>query len=594
MQHQIHPINVRQGSPFLAFFVYQLLFILLLSSCARQGAPTGGPKDIKPPGIDTMASTPNFSTRFDRKRIELKFDEWVVLSDVASQIVVSPPLAKRPEVVLKGKTVVVNFDKSEIFRPNTTYTINFGTAVKDLHEKNPAKDLRFVFSTGDFIDSLFFSGVLVDAFSGEPVENASVLLYENPADSAVRKERPYYFSRTNKAGQYEFKNLRSSAYRLVAIEDADQNLKWDGENEHIAFRDSALLVQDSMKGPVNLKLFKNQPKFRLSGQNLNRYGLAKLGFNTALNNYAIQTIAPKELIVWAEKTPDSLMLWYDLPTQDTAWTLLFSRGKIPGQDSSSQSSPSEWDTIQVKKLSRLEFLENHHIAFGDIPLPSAPSAARGKSKGGTPKPQPAKTMVQAFALPAVLPFNFPVAAFDTSRWMLMLDSNRISDFNVEPDSASPRRISLSVQWKQGKTYMLMLLPGALTDFWGKSNTDTLVRHFNVLAEKQLGTLTLTVEKIQPGTSYVVQLLNGTAFQEEKFFVAETNTQKLIFKHLPVAAYTARLLEDTNRNGRWDTGDFDAHRQPERVFIKKLDALRANWELELTFSTESVNDRKKKQ
>lgn len=586
-----HQSKCSGGSPCLF-----ILFFVFLAACARQGAPAGGPKDMKPPSIDTLASTPNFSTRFDRKRIELKFDEWVVLSEAATQVVVSPPMAKRPEVVLKGKTVVVNFDKNEVLRPNTTYTINFGTAVKDLHEGNPAKDLRFVFSTGDFIDSLQFNGVVTDAFTGDPVENVSVMLYENFADSAVRKERPYYFSRTDKTGQYEFKNLRSGTFRVVAIEDGDQNLKWDGENERIAFRDSALLVNDSLQGTVNLKLFKNSPKFRLVGQNANRYGLVKLGFNRPLNSFETRTIAPEGLISWLEKTPDSLLFWYDLPTVDTAWMLLFSSPELRNQDSSFQSS-SRFDTIEIKKLLRSEFLKNHRIAFGDLVLPPSGNTARGKSTGTPPKPltpQTIKTIVQSPTKPANLPFNFPIAAFDTSRWLLTVDTIRSTAFSVMPDSASPRRLSFALDWKKGKTYTIQLLPGALTDFWGTPNADTLSRMFNVLSDKQIGTLSLTLEKIAPGKNYALQLLNGNALEEERLFTAETDSMKFVFKHLQVATYTARLVEDLNGNGRWDTGDFKAKRQPELIFTKKLDPLRANWDLELRFSTEMTNEKKRKQ
>jgi len=228
------------------------LLALALVSCARQGAPTGGPKDTTPPSVDTLYSTRNYSTRFKPSKIELRFDEWVTLSDAANQIVVSPPLAKRPEVILRGKTVTLAFDPSEQLRDSATYTINFGTAVKDLHEGNSAKDLRFVFSTGDLIDSLRVSGRVADALSGEPVENISVMLYDIAADSVVRKSRPYYFSRTDKSGRFDIRNVKAGRFKVAAIEDADQNLRWDGENEKIAFLDTLLSVQDSAQNIVSL------------------------------------------------------------------------------------------------------------------------------------------------------------------------------------------------------------------------------------------------------------------------------------------------------------------------------------------------------
>lgn len=97
---------------------------------------------------------------------------------------------------------------------------------------------------------------------------------------------------------------------------------------------------------------------------------------------------------------------------------------------------------------------------------------------------------------------------------------------------------------------------------------------------------MTVENLRPGTPYVLQLLNGANLEEERRFVAEMDTKNLIFKDLQVAGYSARLVEDLNGNGRWDTGRFNEKRQPEQVFNKKIDPLRANWELKVTFAIES--------
>lgn len=567
-----------------------LFGLLVLVSCARQGVPSGGPKDTQPPQVDTVASTPNFSTRFDQKRIELKFDEWVVLSDVLTQVVVSPPLAKRPEVVLKGKTVVLTFDKAEVLYPNTTYTVNFGNSVKDLHEGNAAKDLRFVFSTGDFIDSLTFKGILTDAYTGEPVENISVLLYENFADSAVRKERPYYFSRTDKSGLYTFQNLRAGRYRVVALEDSDQNLRWDGELERIGFRDSALVVNDSLGGTVNFKLFKNHPKFLLVGLNATRFGLVKVGFNTPVDAFEIQTLAPAGLITLVEKTPDSLLVWYDLP-QDTAWNLLFTSPELRARNEESAIGGlirSEFDTISVKKLSRADFLTSHRLDFGDV---AAPAPTRGRGQPVPAKAPSVKTIVQTASRPVHLGFNYPISNFDTARWIITVDSNRLVEFQVRPDSLSPRRLHCSADWKEGKTYKFTFLPGALTDFWGATNPDTLLRIFNVVTGKQLGTLSMTLENLRPGTPYLLQLLNGANLEEERRFVAEMENKTLVFKDLQVAGYSGRLVEDLNGNGRWDTGRFNEKRQSEQVFNKKFDPLRANWELKVTFPIESGQKQK---
>ncbi|HAD12220.1 MAG TPA: hypothetical protein DCF33_07250, partial [Saprospirales bacterium] len=440
------------------------LLFLALASCARQGAPAGGPKDTRPPEVDSLRSSPNRSTRFEKRKIELLFDEWVVLSDVATQIVVSPPLAKKPEVVLNGRKVVLTFEKNEVLRPNTTYTINFGNSVKDLHEGNPAKDLRYVFSTGDFIDSLGFKGQITDAFSGEPVENVAVLLHENLSDTAIRKERPYYFTRTDKTGQYSFENLRSGTFQIVAVEDADQNLKWSGENEKIAFLDQSVAVSDSLKGPIALRLFKDKPAFRLQNQQTGRYGFVRLVFNTSADSAQINFQWPSGTKVLQERAPDSLTVWYDLPS-DTSWNILIAHPEWMKLDSASGLNMPYTDTVRIKKLSRSDFMEKHRLGFGDEAVaPVAPTSGKGRLQGpaSAAKPvvrQPAKTIIQLHTQPAELPFNYPVIAVDTSKWQLMLDTVPISNFTVSMDSLTPGKVWLTTEWKQGKAYSLSLLPG---------------------------------------------------------------------------------------------------------------------------------------
>jgi hypothetical protein len=534
-----------------------------LYACARQGAPTGGPKDTTPPTVVSPGSTPNYATRFHEKRIELKFDEWITLSEAAAQVMVSPPLVKRPEVTLNGKTVVVKFDKTEQFRENTTYTINFGTAVKDLHEGNPAKDLRFVFSTGDYIDSLRSTGKVVDAFSGEPIDNIAVMLYDMLADSVVRKERPYYFSRTDKSGTFEVLNIKAGRYKAVAVEDLDQNLRWDGENERIGCLDAALLVRDSMRGSLLFRLFKNRPQFRLGEKNTGTFGVVRLKCNTTTDSAVVRPEPVAGLKLLLEKAQDSIQVWYDID-QPTAWKLLVNN-----------------DTVPVKPLSKDEFLLKHSLRLAS----DAPAATLGrKAPQNIPIPVPTiTTMTQNPQKPAVFQFNYPVVSTDSTLWMLLVDSVRVLNFSLKTDSTAPRKIALQHAWLPGKTYLLEMRPGAVTDFWGQTNTDTLRRNLAVPTDKQLGGLRLKMEDLRPNQAYVVQLLDGVVPVEERQWVAEDPAFTLVFNRLNLATYTVRLLEDLNNNGRWDTGDYWSHRQPEKTVSKKLEPLRANWEVEATIS-----------
>ncbi|MBL7798114.1 MAG: Ig-like domain-containing protein [Saprospiraceae bacterium] len=546
--------------------------MLALVACARPVTPEGGPKDTAPPQVVQEKSTPNNTTRFSGRSFELTFDEWVTLQEVGTQVLVSPPLAKRPEVTLKGRTVRFQLDKDETLRPNTTYTINFGTAVKDLHEGNPAKDLRFVFSTGDFLDSLTVAGSVVDAFSGEPLENISVMLYDKMDDSIVQQERPYYFARTDKGGQFQIPNVRPGGFKGVAIDDADQNLKWNGE-ERIGFPDSALVVSDSLPNTLAFRLFKPVPPLRMLTPNAGQYGLIRLGFSGPPDSVALRPGLPG--LRWLrEQEQDTLLVWYDNP-DSTAWSLFV------GQK----------DTVPVRALSRSALLQQNRPYFGDERLPRAgDTKGRGRLSGAAPDapapgalPPPRVVNVQS-GKPVRIPFSGPVTTVDTTRCLFKVDSLDSREFALVADSSGPRVLRLERNWVSGQRCMLTLLPGAITDFWGMTNTDTLRRVFTLPAEKQLGSLNLTLENLNPGTSYILRLMNGNALEEARFFTADTTTTaRLVFANLTPVAYSLELIEDVNGNRRWDTGDYYARRRPEQVLLKKLEQLRANWEVEVTMN-----------
>ncbi|MBK8554493.1 MAG: Ig-like domain-containing protein [Lewinellaceae bacterium] len=553
--------------------VYTALFFALMCwACARPGNPTGGPKDTTPPKVDTALSTRNFITRFNEKKIELSFDEWVVLKETAKQIVVSPPVAKRPEAKIKGKTVILQFDENEQFRPNTTYTINFGTAVRDLHEDNPATDLRFVFSTGDVIDSLQIQGFVADAYEGKPQENIAVMVYDNSSDSIILKDRPYYFSRTDKNGRFLLSNIRPGTFKVVAIEDADQNLKWSPPGERIAFADSLLVLRDSVLQVPTLRLFADRATPRLLNGNTKQYGNVVLSY-TAPPDGLMPRANLEGISLQSMPFGDSLLVWYTLSGDSLAWEMLVGS-----------------DTVRVPALSTRKFQENFQLRWAED-APAAPvNQKRNRNTVGAPTPStaaPARQVTQLPSKQAILSFNYPIAGIDTSLVRFVVDSTRITAFSFLADTLDPRVYTLSVNWKYEKSHRLELLPGAASSFYGLSNTDTLVQIYNVPPEKQLGSITLSVEELVTGMDYLFQLKNGAQILEERRFKATADQETLIFKGLPAQVFTAVLVEDSNGNGRWDSGNYFAHRQPEKVFIQKLEQLRANWELETSMHTSKV-------
>lgn len=564
--------------------IFVLALLTALFGCANPIAPEGGPKDLDPPKLKPEQSTRNFQTRFKKQDIVLAFDEWVELRDVFTQVIISPPLAKRPEIVRKKKTIQVLFDKDEVLRDSATYVINFGQAIRDITEGNVAP-IVFVFSTGDYIDSLSVEGQINDAWTGKPMDKTLFMLYENLADSVVRKERPFYFAMTDKEGKFKVNNVKSGTFKAVALNDLNLNYRFDSDAEQIGFLDSNLVLsgklitdtvavkldtlsQDSLQNDsltvgtdsfqvskprlpptpkVSLRLFAAEKPLFLRSKDATKYGQVKLTFNQPPTDAKLSFDSLGQVVV-LENDKDTLRLWYHHPVQDTVWRVFVQRD-------------TSMDTVLVKSGLRAGFLA------------AAKLTTAAKQTG-----QPVKLIP---GQPFRLPFNYPLASFDAANIRLLEDTMKtVVQPQLSFDSLSRRTLVVKYPWKQGIGYELQVLPGTVTAIFGLSNADSIEQKMTVGQAKDFGTLTLKVVQLDTAKAYVIHLVDKPDTPPMKIWkVADKSDFQVKLDLLPPATYTIELIEDLDRNGQWTTGSYDLHRQPERVIRKTLEELRANWELE---------------
>ncbi len=519
-----------------------LLLLLTLWQCANPISPTGGPRDEQPPRIDSTRSTPNMQTNFRPQEIELTFDEWVKLEQANQQVVISPPV-QGYEVSLKGKTVTVDLGDEDTLRTNVTYVIQFGEAVKDLTESNPAEDLRFVFSTGPYIDSLELSGQVLDAYTAEPVPQTLVMLYDNLADTVFRTTKPFYFGRTNEEGQFRISNLRPGQYKLTALEDADANYRFNQVAERIAFQAEPITISPDTSARISLRLFREELPLQVQEVDSSRWGLLKLTFNRP---------PTEELNLLTEETylptgrADSLILWHQVASR---WPLIIT------------ADTTLRDTLTVPAAPASRATAQEAIATFNIP-------------GESPlKHSPAK--------PLRIGFSRPITAVDTSLVSLLQDTlpDRLP-IRWEIDSTDQRILSVRRGLKENANYRLEFLPGAVTDYWGIASTDTLQRRWTTVDIKNFGNLQIRYTNADTSIQYHIRLLVKGQEPVATFNYEGQGSYSDEVKSLAPGDYQLEIIEDLNRNDRWDAGKYDTKRQPERVFIRTLETLRANWDLEV--------------
>lgn len=518
----------------------------LLWQCANPIPLTGGEKDETPPKVVKDGMLPaNLQTNFVKQDITFTFDEWVKLNDAINQIVVSPPLDNNPDVRLKNKELIFSFNDDEVLKEDATYTINFGEAIKDLTESNPA-EFTYVFSTGDVIDSLVVGGSVSDALTGEPMKDCLVMLYQNLSDTIVRKGKPYYFSKTDDSGRFKIENVKTGTFQVIALSDDEgQRYKFDSTTEGIGYLSGPVTVTDSTGQNIRLEVFKEEVPLKLVGDDQEEYGHAWFAFNREPYDVEISHEEKGQNLVY-DYRKDSIHIWYDTEeeflvylAQDTLWM----------------------DTVKVKSLPRSEFVEKAKLSLRN--------AHEGELKITKEKN-------------ISLQFNHPIASMDDMMLGLYADTTQTLVKGQLALDSTGFVVKVEHDWKLGAPYDLVLLPGAVTDKYGLQN-DTISLSYMVQAAEELGEILAEVSVLDSTQAYIISLETKSKKQIKRYLVEDKSSFSFSQKNMEPGEYVVEIILDRNKNGRWDTGSYDDKTYPEEKYTQTLEALRANWTVEVTIT-----------
>lgn len=572
-----------------------LSLLLIVGACAKQGYPTGGPVDRTPPQV-LQAQPPNGTTHFAAHEFTLRMDEYVTLKDADNNILVSPPLRQKPQYVLRGHNIVVRL--ADTLQDNTTYLFQFKGAIVDYNEGNALASYEYVFTTGDAIDSMTLRGRALDAFTLKPRKDAvSVLAYPAPmADSAVALGQPLYYTRCDTGGHFALNHLKPGRYHLIAIEDADRNLRL-GAGEAVAFLDTALVAvpmptpRDTAHADTahadstaHYGYLRPEPPVWQMFLSLETNEVQRIVKSALVTKGHLQLVAKQPLSGGCHLRhlmPDSALQLYTLRNSrgDTldAWT---SRGDI---DSLvvviADSATALCDTLTLQYRSQ---------AIKGVTLKDAHEKLGVKSRVAAHHPY-FDTLRVAFTNP-VFRCHADLRATVTD----LSDSTATScPVRLEATAHCPA-LSAAIDFlgSPGGKYSIALPAGLFTDIYGNTS-DSLTIATEYTLPENYGTLRLSLVAADSATAshthatpapslttlpLLVQLVNdkGDILRQHPCQGAQT----LVFPHLKAGKYSFRIIVDRNGDGSWTPGNYWQHRQPEEViyYHKTLD-LRENWEIE---------------
>lgn len=577
-----------------------LLTLAFFSSCASTGNPGGGPKDETPPKLIGSLPTEN-AINFDKKRVEISFDELISLKSPSSKVIVSPPQKQSPIIKGVGNKVVVLLSDSLI--PATTYTIDFTDAIVDFNEGNKFGDYAFSFSTGDHIDSMRISGNVIDASNLNPLSGIIIGTHTNPVDSSFRKLAFERITKSTKDGRFVLKGLPIGPATVYALDDKNRDYRFDQPGEAIAFTDSALVpwtepctrndtvwkdsttVDTILVRPITcykpdnvvLRYFKEEfGRQYLAKKERSPRNKINLIFGYKSTSLPTLTLVNKESKDWyiLEKNPtnDTLTYWITdtLVTQTDTLKLKLDYFKT---DSLNLLSP--WtDTLTL--ISRT-YKPKVSATKKDIPtvLPVIPPLSIKTSLQGTldiyskPRFEVEEPLLNIAKTPAQL--------------YMKKDTNWIkTPFRFYRDTLTIRDFVLEAKWQFDTEYKFEIDSASIKGVYGKVN-DQFSQTFKVRAEEEYSRLTVKVSGLQ-GIGFVELLDKSDKVVRRLPFdkgIAD-------FKYLAPGTYYLRAVEDTNGNFIWDSGNYAEKRQPENVFYDpKTLVLRANWDVEESWNVREL-------
>ena len=621
----------------------------VLVSCANIGRPSGGPRDETPPIY--VSSNPNpDQLNFNGSKITINFNEYIQLKDQNTKVVVSPAQKNMPIIRASGKSVSVEL--RDTLLPNTTYCIDFADAIQDNNESNPLDGFAFAFSTGDSIDSLQVSGIMLRADDLEPMQGIIVGIHENLNDSAFSTIPLTRIARTNDYGQFTIRNMKPGRYHLFGLKDMDGNYTFS-RNEDLAFLDE-IIIPSSHQRETTDTIFKFNGAMDTIFTQKNIVDTVIPGVHTVFtpndlllcmfneqysalylkkserpvdNKLHIKFSAPVDTLPdlrllkptatrpdWyrIERTPsnDSIFYWLTDSTLIKSDSVLVEARFLVSD--SLDNLVMTTDTINFffrHKVDKKKKTDKHKSDDKDKKIGDKIDSDGKISKAGdeSKKEKPASMFDSIptlsmkieqnidYGKPLPITFETPIDTIDLHAFhifekepddTLWRPSTRAKKL-VPFDSVSVMKYHFIYPFDAGSMYRIEIDSLSIYDCYGRPNKP-IKAELTVPSLEEYANLYMLVNVTD---SAFVELLDSN---DKVVLSATVKDGTAALENVRPGTYYARIILDANGNGKWDTGNYAQHLQPEEVyyFPNKI-LLRKNWDNEQTWNIyETAIDKQK--
>ena len=601
-----------------------LLFLgAFFSRCAHIMTPDGGPKDTIPPVIIAL-NPDNFTTNFKANKVYIEFNEYVQIKDQNKEMFTSPAMKKMPLVATRGKGIVITI--RDTLKENTTYAIDFGSAIRDNNEGNPLNAMRYVFSTGDKVDSLMCSGYTADSYKADSVSRTYIWFYIADSlpvtpdyDSTIFNRQPDVIARAQNNGIFIAQNLKPVDYRIYAFGDKNDNKMYEAGTDLVGILEGtynpakmpefaiwfdSLRMYPSAEPQLYFRMFtdkafKNQRLVEAKRTDRKKLLLYFNADYPDIESIRLDSI-PSDKILYdpITKGRDTLNLWLDVPAENLPDTIkgeitYFRHDSVRQYVKTTEPLKMAWRYVESKEEQREREKEEKER-----------EKAEKEGREWTPptKPNPFKytTSAQGEINPEKgidLTLTFPAVKFDTTSVKLYKIEGKegAATKQVEVakhfvrDTLNMARWEIRSKWEKNTKYRLYIPKQTITDVMGYQN-DSISSDFATYDPEKYATIVLKV-KGEPHRKYIVQQTDSSGKTQQELTGVANGKYRL--NYISPGEIRLRIIEDTNGNGVWDAGDVIKRLQPERAEMyindkgEDLFATKANWEIEIDMDMSKI-------
>lgn len=593
---------------------------VLVASCARMGQPDGGWYDEVPPKV--VGATPGErATKVNQQKLEIRFSEYIKVDNPTENIIFCPPQLEMPEIKATGKSVKIEL--KDTLKPNTTYTIDFSNAISDNNEGNPMGNYTYVFSTGEQIDTLEVSGYVLEAETLEPVKGSLVGLYSNLEDSAFTTQPMLRVGRTDGDGQFRIRGIAPGKYRIFSLMDSDGDYKLSQRGEMLGYSHDIIVPTckpDIYQDTIWMDSLRISDIKRVPYTHFLPDDVCIRAFTQKLTDrYLIKTERqnPEKFSVYFSTPSDTLPKLRALNFNDSAaffietseqidtityWlkdTTLVNQDTLRVEMTYSMTDSlgamiEQTDTIDL--LPKISYEKRQKLKADKIEEWTK-KAEKERKKGREPRERHPDSLAlkTEIVIPSkmapnqniTLRFETPLQKLDTAAIHLYSKIDTlwyVSPVEIVTEGLPPRTYMIKGEWRPGIEYSLEIDSAAFTDIYG-TVSDPVTQGVKIASEEDFGSLFVNMRGIRNDSAQVIVEMLDKSGNMKAQSIAQDGTAE--FYYVQAGEYYLRCIIDANRNGKWDTGDYDLDLQPEEVYyLPESVECKEKWDITKDFNINS--------